>query len=71
MRLRATRAVTVRVEDLDLQLSFEQGEEIRTEISSKFRREGVEAELSSAGFALDAWWTDAQGRFGLSLARAV
>ena len=71
MRLRATRAVSVRVEDLDLQISFDEGEEIRTEISSKFRREGVEAELSNAGFALDAWWTDTQGRFGLSLARAV
>ena len=71
MRLRATRALSVRVEDLDLQVRFEEGEEIRTEISSKFRREGVEAELSTAGFALDAWWTDEQGRFGLSLARAV
>jgi L-histidine Nalpha-methyltransferase len=71
MRLRATRALSVRVEDLDLQVRFEEGEEIRTEISSKFRRAGVEAELSTAGFALDAWWTDEQGRFGLSLARAV
>ena len=45
-----------------------EGEEIRTEISAKFRREGVEAELATAGFALGAWWTDDQGRFALSLA---
>jgi L-histidine N-alpha-methyltransferase len=26
-------------------------------------------ELTAAGFALDQWWTDRAGRFGLSLAR--
>ena len=72
MRLRADAAHHAsRVEDLDLRVSFEQGEEIRTEISAKFRREGVEAELAAAGFALAQWWTDDQRRFALSLARAV
>ena len=54
MRLRADRAHHVRINDLDLDVSFASGEEIRTEISAKFRREGVEAELGAAGFELDA-----------------
>ena len=71
MRLRATRAMRAAVPEVDLRLRLEEGEEIRTEISAKFRREGVEAELKEAGFDLDAWWTDEQDRFALSLARAV
>jgi len=71
MRLRARRPLTVSVADLGLSLQLEQGEEIRTEISAKFRREGVEAELTAAGFELAQWWTDDQRRFALSLARAA
>jgi len=71
MRLRATRAMRAVVPEVDLRLRLEEGEEIRTEISAKFQREGVEAELKEAGFDLDAWWTDEQDRFALSLARAV
>ncbi|NUP49399.1 MAG: L-histidine N(alpha)-methyltransferase [Catenulispora sp.] len=71
MRLRARRDVDVRLKELDLTVSFEAGEELRTEISAKFRREGVESELAAAGFALRRWWTDGEGRFGLSLAEGV
>lgn len=71
MRLRSTVRAEVRIADLDLDIVFEAGEEMRTEISSKFRREGVERELSEAGFDLDSWWTDPEGRFALALARAV
>ena len=46
-------------------------EELRTEISAKFRRDGVAAELSAAGFELRHWWTDEAGRFGVSLAAAA
>ncbi len=67
MRLRADEAHEVRVADLDLVIGFEAGEEMRTEISAKFRREGVEAELSSAGLALACWWTDPAGDFAVSL----
>ncbi|MCP2163806.1 L-histidine N(alpha)-methyltransferase [Goodfellowiella coeruleoviolacea] len=70
MRLRAERDMTVQVPDLDLVVSFDQGEELRTEISAKFRRERVAAELAEAGFGLRHWWTDDQRRFGVSLARA-
>jgi L-histidine N-alpha-methyltransferase len=44
------------------------GETIRTQVSTKFRREGVERELAAAGLRLDEWWTDADGGFALALA---
>jgi L-histidine N-alpha-methyltransferase len=31
----------------------------------------VEKELAEAGFALEHWWTDPDGLFAVSLARAV
>ncbi|MGW8329476.1 L-histidine N(alpha)-methyltransferase [Streptomyces sp. NPDC055897] len=70
MRLRARRDVVVKIPELDLVVPFTAGEELRTEISAKFHEEGVRAELSAAGFALGHWWTDAAGRFALSLATA-
>jgi L-histidine Nalpha-methyltransferase len=71
MRLRSTARQRARVRDLDLDVSFAAGEEMRTEVSAKFRRAGVEAELAVAGLALRAWWTDPGERFGLSLSVPV
>ncbi|MFC8224926.1 L-histidine N(alpha)-methyltransferase [Streptomyces sp. NPDC057287] len=70
MRLRARRALTVKVRELDLVVQFEEGEDLRTEVSAKFREERVREELAAAGLRLDQWWTDAAGRFALSLATA-
>jgi len=70
MRLRATNRASVTIWQLALDIVLAAGEEIRTEISAKFRREGVERELAKAGFDVDSWWTDPEGRFALSLARA-
>ena len=67
MRLESLRAQRVRVGALDLEVSFAQGEQVRTEISSKFRRERVTEELADAGLRLTQWWTDDAGDFGLSL----
>jgi len=67
MRLRSRRAQNVYVAGLDLDVHFADGEEMRTEVSAKFQREGVTAELEVAGFALSDWWTDSDGRFALSL----
>ncbi len=67
MRLRATAAQRVAVPALGVTASFGAGEEMRTEISAKFRRPGVEAELAAAGLAMRAWWTDEAGQFGMSL----
>ncbi|MFI0451686.1 L-histidine N(alpha)-methyltransferase [Actinomadura sp. 6N118] len=69
MRLRATRDQTVRVGGLDLEIAFAAGEEMRTEISAKFRPERLEAELDAAGLKLAELWTDDAGDFSLSLAR--
>ncbi|MFD5825745.1 L-histidine N(alpha)-methyltransferase [Lentzea sp. NPDC060358] len=71
MRLRAKRAVRVRIAGLGLTVDFREGEELRTEVSAKFREEGVRRELEEGGFALHRWWTDTEGRFAVSLARAV
>ncbi|HMF83028.1 MAG TPA: L-histidine N(alpha)-methyltransferase [Acidimicrobiia bacterium] len=68
MRLRSSGHQSVRLEKLDLDVEFAAGEEMRTEISAKFRRERVEVELAAAGLALAAWWTDPAGDFALSLA---
>ena len=70
MRLSARRALTVKIRELDLVVHFEEGEELRTEISAKFREERVRDELAAAGLRLDQWWTDGAGRFALSLATA-
>ncbi|NNN28776.1 L-histidine N(alpha)-methyltransferase [Streptomyces sp. S3(2020)] len=67
MRLRSRTAQTVKIPALDLAIDFAAGEELHTEISAKFRKEGVRAELSAAGLDLAHWWTDAEGRFALSL----
>jgi L-histidine N-alpha-methyltransferase len=69
MRLRAHGEQRVRVGALDLEVIFADGEEMRTEISAKFRREGVERELAMAGLELTHWWTDPAGDFALSLSR--
>ncbi len=67
MRLRAVSPQEVHVRDIGLTAAFAAGEEMRTEISAKFRRDGVAAELAAAGFAMRSWWTDEAGQFGLSL----
>ncbi|HSV65528.1 MAG TPA: L-histidine N(alpha)-methyltransferase [Mycobacteriales bacterium] len=71
MRLESERDQEVRVEELDLTVQFAAGEQVRTEVSAKFRAEGVARELVAAGFALHEWWTDPAGLFAVSLARAV
>ncbi|MFJ4708832.1 L-histidine N(alpha)-methyltransferase [Streptomyces anulatus] len=71
MRLRARRALSVKIRELDLVVPFEAGEELRTEVSAKFRRQDVREELAAAGMRLTQWWTDSAGRFALSLATAV
>jgi L-histidine N-alpha-methyltransferase len=69
MRLRSRRDQDVTIGDLGLPVSFRQDEEMRTEISAKFRREGIEEELGAAGLHVIQFWTDPDGDFGLSLAQ--
>jgi dimethylhistidine N-methyltransferase len=67
MRLRSTVAQVVHVPALDLVVPFEQGEEMRTEVSAKFRRDKVQRELAAAGLRMVEWWTDPAEDFALSL----
>ncbi len=71
MRLRSAREQTVTVSELPLKVTFAAEEEMRTEISAKFRPERVADELAAAGFELGQWWTDPAGDFGLSLSRRL
>ncbi|OBK47026.1 L-histidine N(alpha)-methyltransferase [Mycobacterium sp. 1081908.1] len=68
MWLRAGGPQRVRVGALELTVDFADGEEMLTEVSCKFRPDGVSAELAGAGLRRTRWWTDAAGDFGLSLA---
>ena len=67
MRLRSRLEQVVSIAALDLEVLFATGEELRTEVSAKFRRQGVERELAAAGLTMTHWWTDPAGDFALSL----
>jgi L-histidine Nalpha-methyltransferase len=68
MRLRANGAQQVRIDGADLEVTFADGEEIRTEISAKFTRTAVERELDAAGLRLQRFFTDESCLFGLAFA---
>lgn len=69
MRLRSVGDQHANLRTLGLNITFSDGEELRTEISAKFHRARIESELAEAGLELQHWWTDAAGDFALSLAR--
>ncbi len=69
MRLRARREHTVLVRDLDLAVHFDEGEELRTEISAKFTPARLEGDLAAAGLDLASWLTDPDELFALTLSR--
>lgn len=68
MRLRSSRDQTVHIAALAMDVVFLRDEQMRTEISAKFRRERVADELNRAGLRLTQWWTDPAADFALSLA---
>ncbi len=65
--LRATRPLVANLKALDLAVTFNEGEEIHTEVSCKFTREQVEQDFDAVGMRVDKWLTDAKGRFALAL----
>ena len=67
MHLRADGRQDVRVPGAGLQVQFEDGESVRTEISVKFTRQSIEKAFREAGLRLAAWLTDARERFALAL----
>ena len=68
MRLRSTTAQQISIPALDLVVTCEAGEEIRTEISAKFTRRRIEADFAAAGLELVRWYTDPDQLFAVSLA---
>jgi L-histidine Nalpha-methyltransferase len=67
--LRARSTHTVSLPRLELEVVFEDGEPLRIEISSKFRREHFELEAGRAGLRVASWWTDRAGDFAVALVR--
>jgi L-histidine N-alpha-methyltransferase len=71
MRLRAREPERAHVGVLDLDVGFEAGEELRVEISTKFRPADLVDELREAGFGDVEFLTDDNEDFALALARRV
>jgi L-histidine Nalpha-methyltransferase len=69
MALVAIGAQRVAIPGLDLTLDLDDGEEIRTEVSTKFLPPTLDAELVAAGFSTEGIFTDRAGDFRVTLAR--
>jgi L-histidine Nalpha-methyltransferase len=68
LRLRAAARQQVLIPGSGPTASFAAHEEVCTEIATRFRRDGLEAELAAADLAMRAWWTDPDESFAISLA---
>ena len=64
---RARKAHTVSIKALELDVGFEEGEPLRVEISSKFRRSRFERDAERSGLQVESWWTDSAGDFAVAL----
>jgi L-histidine Nalpha-methyltransferase len=71
MRLRARRPQKAVLAAVGRTVSFAAGEEVRTEVSTKFTADQVTGELEAAGMGVVRRWTDPGGDFLLTLARPV
>jgi L-histidine N-alpha-methyltransferase len=69
MRLRAQKRMVVPIRGLDIEVTFEAREELRTEISAKFTRKHLTSDLEATGLELVTMLTDRRERFALTLAR--
>ena len=67
MRLRSLLDQAIAIDKLDMEVHFTRGEDLLTETSAKFTRQGIEKELGDAGLVPKAMWEDAEG-FLLTLA---
>ena len=62
------RSQTVRIRGIGLTIRLEASETIWTESSYKFTRLSARAMLAEAGLRLEAWHTDPESRFALTVA---
>ena len=69
IRLRSLARQVVNIAALEMHVAFDRGEEKRTEISTKFARQGLAGIYAESGLEMAGWWTDPSGLYGLSLAR--
>lgn len=69
MHLASRIAQKVRIDGLDIEVNFGEGETIHTENSYKYRPGQAEAMMTKAGFESAASWKDARGWFGVYLGR--
>lgn len=70
MILQSHHGQTVHIPGADMTVEFDEGEQLRTEISAKFTRQRVQEAFAEAGLRMDAWYTDERERFALTLASA-
>ncbi len=69
MRLRAVKPELVSIPAIGMEVTFAEGEELLTEISTKFQPEQLISELRNCGLATEGTWTDEGGDFMLVLTR--
>jgi L-histidine Nalpha-methyltransferase len=67
MHLRSLRDQTVRINQLNMRVSFSQGEMIRTEISRKFTRGSIQRICRAAGLRVRRWFSARNEWFALVL----
>jgi L-histidine N-alpha-methyltransferase len=65
MHLVAKQDISVEIKDLDLSVTFEEGESVHTEICRKFTKEGAIKMFSEAGLVVEQWFTDVKGWFSV------
>jgi L-histidine N-alpha-methyltransferase len=70
MHLRSLRDQRVRIPGAGMEVHFEAGETLLTEISQKFSRASIERSLAASALRLDGWYTDARERFAVCLCRS-
>jgi L-histidine N-alpha-methyltransferase len=68
MRLRSIVQQTVKIPALNLAVDFTNGEDLRTEVSAKFRRTALRTELALAGLEMTRWWTTPGSTYAVALA---
>jgi len=68
LRLRVNDDHLIAVADADVNVELHDGEEIRIEISTKFRLPSITSELAMAGFTTRQVWTDRTGDVAVLLA---
>lgn len=71
LHLKSSRHQLVHVPAANLAVTFEAGECLHTEISTKFTVATANDSLKAAGLRLERWYTDPEERFGMALAVAA